>query len=952
MANEFLGNILIVNSFGSYTAGDKVEVFYDPDLDVISVFKNEIAITSGDSLIVTRAVNTTGRVQLINDTGADWTRSSVGYSVVIRNYNYNGNHVTITFNENRSFPYYLKTVTVNPPDPDPEDVNDIQITLVSTTKTTDTTTKDGVIEVLATRTNDSIGEPILYESGREPVQPNNGQDKGVFASLPRGKYTIYAVDNKGYSTSLTVTLISENEPHGVRWIVGFKNNDGDEGKLEILERSYIGATTEVYSGVTPYTHSTRGEGRDISDVNIVSSQVDVELIATTLDQYIDIANGDDDKYKVITYKKVAETWVETWRGFVNPESFSDAPNGLPYSTFFTATDRVADLKDRKFLYNEEYIKDGDNEYVSGDMSQLAVLDLCLNKTKLNQGFRIACNVFDASHSEAASPLAQTYINTDVYYDDKGVKTCLDVVKDILVIYDAMLVSWSGYWYIIRKKELLGVTVDYFEYDTDLAYVSAGSWNPRIDFKAATSSTRYRWVGGMSRNMTSVFRKVILTINSIVNDKGLAKSFNSANAVFDVWGNLKHMRGFTLWKSTTAMDQSLIAKTVNNKVTEYWRIKLHESGSYNTDTYIQWSKSIDYSTNDKMILSWNVNFKATYFNLTPNSKSFNDYPPYIPMKWVVKLGSNYLTTQGEWVASDPENEWWLDEFEGDKLFEKEFNLPDGNVASDTLQIKVYPISIGEHNIEATDGSDMIAKLKAEPTTDLRIGARRIVTIFESFEDVFYYYELSGSAADDDGVEVINPTDYTASAVRVWKLVTTYGRKNTLQVYSSTALEYIGLDFLPKGGDIPESIVTHNTNNDLNKIDYHKSINLFDLDNTINNDEKIFLNYTRLQNGTPTTVWHEAGAATLTKPLQDWLVQWIQRLTKKTRMIVSGTFFCDTEFTPINILNDPDDQNRLFYPNGISSSVKSRQYSGEVIEIGSDDTPTSSQFDLSVKQNQHK
>jgi hypothetical protein len=70
-----------------------------------------------------------------------------------------------------------------------------------------------------------------------------------------------------------------------------------------------------------------------------------------------------------------------------------------------------------------------------------------------------------------------------------------------------------------------------------------------------------------------------------------------------------------------------------------------------------------------------------------------------------------------------------------------------------------------------------------------------------------------------------------------------------------------------------------------------------------------------------------------------------------MIISGTFFTDVEFTPINVLNDPDDDNRVFYPNGISSDVKMRQYNGEVIELGSDTVISDSAFDTSVNQDQH-
>ena len=352
-----------------------------------------------------------------------------------------------------------------------------------------------------------------------------------------------------------------------------------------------------------------------------------------------------------------------------------------------------------------------------------------------------------------------------------------------------------------------------------------------------------------------------------------------------------MKGFTLYKQQD-LSQSISSITTEKEVKEYWEILYFKKE--NSESYIHWNKQIDYSTNDKMVLGWNVKF------------------------------------------------------------EKEFLLPDGNSTTDTMTVKVYPINLFERNITATDTNDLISQMQGVETPNLDLGSRRVVAIETGASfDIYYYYELnSGSAAADD-INVIIPDDISTnpSYQRKWDLVKTYSKLRADTTYSITMFDYIGLNFFPNGADIPEEVITYNTNDILNKVDYKKEINLFDLDNNFNNDEKIFLNYTKIADGTPTTVWSELGEDTVTKTLQSWLVGWIQRLTKKTRMVVSGTFFTDREFTPINVLNDPDDFNRVFYPNGISSNVKARQYNGEVIEIGSDNVPSDTAFDAAHQQIQH-
>ena len=76
----------------------------------------------------------------------------------------------------------------------------------------------------------------------------------------------------------------------------------------------------------------------------------------------------------------------------------------------------------------------------------------------------------------------------------------------------------------------------------------------------------------------------------------------------------------------------------------------------------------------------------------------------------------------------------------------------------------------------------------------------------------------------------------------------------------------------------------------------------------------------------------------------------RLAKRCRGKVSGNFRTDgVDFTPINILHDPDDNNRLYLPTGVNSNYKLQEYSGELLEIGSGDDLGTSAYSSGFKQN---
>jgi hypothetical protein len=206
----------------------------------------------------------------------------------------------------------------------------------------------------------------------------------------------------------------------------------------------------------------------------------------------------------------------------------------------------------------------------------------------------------------------------------------------------------------------------------------------------------------------------------------------------------------------------------------------------------------------------------------------------------------------------------------------------------------------------------------------------------------------------GVEAVRPVDYnTTTNTRIWVLVSTWDSPKTVSgvVVNQTKTKYkeINIEFLPDGVEVSDSETIEEIGSPSNNVRLPWSLNHHDLSQEINNGEKLFLSYLKLSDGTPTSNWTIVGE-TVSLSIQNQLIKWITRLIKRTRAIISGNFRVDgLEFTPLNVLYDPGDTDRLYLPTGVNSNFKEQEYSGELVEIGSGDQVSTSSYSNGFQQN---
>lgn len=904
MATHLLNTINITVTTGNWTAGDVIETFWDTSTETLIVKNNASIITSGDFLVGSYP----------GDFSLDTTQYGTYWSRVTTNYWYNNAGNDITFVNINWFPYkYVQQLFVNTPGEEPDnEVNDVSIVITSVTSAT-ALTADGVLVATASGTN----TPFLYSlSG---FASDSGQSSGTFSSLPSGFYTVTVKDSVGYTISASATITQSSATYATRWTHQSKSPTDTTFRFRIQQRGYAGSNTNITVGQTPLVISTRGEGNDYHENIIIASQASMQLLSTTAGEFNDIAIGDEEEFKVIFDKFNGSTYDLRWQGYVGISTFSEVIANTPYITNITAYDRLGDMKNLDFARETNF----GNGAVLGNITELDALKIALELTKQNQGFRIACNIFDATHTTTNNtPINQTVFNSSVYTDfsGEGILTianytkCDQVIKDILGKYGAEIRSWEGYWNIRRKKELIeNATVSYVEYNSSGTYVTTGSWTPRVDFKAANLTNRWRWQGGaQSWSNTKSYKNAIIRINTKVNENGILK------------------------ESTLRTDADL-ALSIGDDGYGYF-----SQGT--SSAYLLYNDSITFDRTDSLNLKIKYNHKI--LQQIVNFEHGNT-PPYIPLKWMLKVGTKYVDAGGQWTTTETFNEFFITTFNNESSIE--IPVPFDDVATSTLnyRLRVYIPSIYDYNVSGASSTLMLNTLKAIPTITTTGGARRIVRVDDGVSNyLYYFYELRSFVttlllADivADEPSVILPNDYVESTnPKYWQLVTTreYARSISGPVSRHEFIE-INLGQLPGGLEARDTLDVRNSLNVFNKIDYIQEINLFDETDNINNAKNIYSNITSFTDGTSTGSWTELNG-TVVKKIQEHLLSFLTSILKIPRKKVNGSIYTDLEITPLSLLLDTGDSNRLFDMAGVSFNYFRNIHKGEIIEIGSDDTST--------------
>ena len=953
MAFLYIGRINILATHNGHTEGDEYTVSFDADTTSYRVYRASDA--SYPSTM-------NGIYQSDLPLYPNYEREDWKVEIIV------GINTVLYFNPIESFPYW-ETKSKSIID---GGVNDLILSVSSITSATNNN-NDGEVVLSAT----GVNSPFQYKKGDGAYQ-----ESATFSNLYSGEYLFTCQDANGNTRSLKVAVPSdevpiENTTHGVKYrgdFYQFRENTTTNGirhRVEILERDYSGSVNTLTLGSTPISISVRSEQSDyLGDSAIVTHELNVELLSSTFREYLELGMGDDYQFMVLYYiddsvSKDGTDYNVRFKGFITPESYAENFGNPPYMVAFTASDRLADLQSINFY--ESGVLDQNlipiNTRVKGSLSQLTIIDKCLRNIKMSQGYRIAVDMFEESFDATSTdiPLNQAYENCKSFYNNNTADSCADVIRKILKPYGAFIMSWNNFWYIIKEEQLKSATVNYVEFDTfDDGTPAASSYSPRITHKAAGNSSLFRYTGYQTLNTTRAIKTINVSSIGKIEDSGITNSLTEENASFDENGNFTGFDGFELvvnnairsrpYNELVVFDPFGSKKIVlrEPKITG-WSLRYAEN--YNTsDSYIRLSNTIEWRSADEFELGFDLavtgGFGSGY------SETTNGAPYYI-MRWQFKLGSYYLTQTGDWSLTATTNQYFISQEDINNGNFSKFNISGGfrdtlasTTYTDTYELKIYPVSAWDYDLEASTKALAITALEAVSTTSLEAGARRILRYTNSGIYYFNYYELRnilGGSTNSTTMEQIKPGDTTA---KMWVLVSAWGKSTSLdsetQVFqANNIIKNFKFVTFPLGLEPPTKFGEAGVVNYENNLSLQVELDSFDLTNDVTNDEALYVNYTRRSDGTPTTIWDRLGGVTL-KSRQSHLLDRLYELYRTPRLKISASFYSDLEVSALNTLYVTEDDARIFALSGVTINPKSGVHSGELIEISSSETPTRGDF----------
>lgn len=257
------------------------------------------------------------------------------------------------------------------------------------------------------------------------------------------------------------------------WAVKYQANFKDVNDVSWIiyfdEDAWGGAITTFTPGPVPITLTWNQSDKYQP---IIGSTADIQLLyESDIDE---LYTEDSQDIRVSAYRDGSLFW----QGFLSPGQYFRQFNKPVHMITLTASDGLGELKDEKF-------EDGSGDPYYYSTTEIVTIANILLKTGITTTIYDAVNIYEDGYDStvAHSPLAQTYIWPEMYWDEitdsRG--DCYTVLSDILKKYGATVRYSYGHWYLLRPN-------DYSAHD-DIYYrvfTSAGVYSSNTSFTSYNS----------------------------------------------------------------------------------------------------------------------------------------------------------------------------------------------------------------------------------------------------------------------------------------------------------------------------------------------------------------------------------------------------------------------------------------------------------------------------------
>lgn len=945
MAEVLIGKIEFIedNPYGDYVAGDIIEIYFD-DTTVVPAI---VSYIEDDGLVCYHNGSPISSGAYVD------TDSSILTKTPIVSLCAGTQYLLMSYGNFLGFPYAYYAIlanhyscAVNPPTCDL-----IIVGTPQTTSATDATTADGVIVVNATSSNSiqyGINVDFVYGAG---------QTSGTFSGLLPGQYRIFLRDSANCGANVLVT-VGASLGYGAIYRVEYDDLAGNKTKVDITKRDYTGSVTEIKGGSNPVQIGLSGEGETDKFKAVLASTCTLNLTSETDGFFSTLYTNDRNLYRVEYYKDFGSGYTQLWTGKLLPFNYQETVKSPPYYISVVASCGLPELKN-------EYLIQKDGQKLYGKVSLIKLVAHCLSFLKLGLNIRVACNLYATGMdaTDADDPFDQAYVDYELFYLATEQPSIHFVLTSILEAFNVRIIQWENKWNIVRVEEL-GDTYAYREFDQLGDYSSNGTYDPVIDVNYP-STNGLMWESFPNKEIRQGYGTIKINYrlglkpNIFDNGDFRLKSVYVGNNQYSFTINKD---GFTLVNSTYPLSESFEKIDDGNvayKISGGQEMITDANGG---EAYLQ-SAAYNVKMGSNNQIKINIRYKVDRVAALFGGAIHQIEVPYVKVRMKVTYGSLYLQGDGTWSSTDSTVDFFTDTF--NEYIESEIvaQQPTSGTPQSgmNMDIKLY------HAYGYFAQFKTLAALKAFSTysgsaqvvpTGYKTELRDSLTVPGSY---VYYYELEENPPSASGYDVVQPDDYHASNnPRRWVLksrayVGTVVGANVFRF----AIDRIQGTYLTDGKESIDTIIRKATAEPLNNDVFEKDIIIGSYSNLIVTEtnfsislgfwfpdsgggisisttstlsaDLIYAGWLRDSSGTGYEFWVRDGVSESAKLHAIWLTSYASQYSRAWELI-RGSVISKTEyFGLLNVLNDPNNSDKVYMPISLTIDDFRNSVSGEFLEL---------------------
>lgn len=967
MAEVLIYRIEFIANASGYVTGDIVDILVETD---------DVVLGDSDSGIIVKkngVVATSGGSIGIFSSNPPFVQSNFNPQVCV-------DSALLVFNRGIFFPYGYFSSLADHPSCAVTPVNCDLIIVGSPIliRPTDTTTADGSVQINATSSN-----TIQYKLGSDfDYGDGTGQTSNIFASLLPGSYRIYLRDSNNCGVNVFVNLTVNNE-YGVKYRCEYDDTIGGITRIDILERGYIGAITEVCESGTPLQITKRGDGTTNKFEPVMAIELVIQLLSNTDQKFLTLYTNDREKYRVKTYKNGdLKVYAK-----VLPQQYQEEYKAPPYYVTFSATCGLPVLKDYVLVQD-------DGQILFGTISLIKLVSYCLSRIGLDLPIRVACNLYATEMDQGPSddPFDQAYIDFECFYLS-GAKPTLDyVMRSILEPFGAQIVQWDGRWNIVRVEEMAR-SYDYRDFDSAGEYVTNGTFDPVINLNYPSNITGAVVFAKADQNLEvkpgyglfKVIYNLGLKPNILNNGDFRLKAIYNAETnqyTFDINkdGFLLVNGGYSVAELYEKIDLTNVAYLLQGGgISE----PLTGSAYLKSDSY-----NVKMGTNNTLRIS--IKYKLPVLATIAGSTIFYADVPYIKVRMVIRYGTGYLKNDGTWSITPEEVVFYTKEYGQYVESEIVAQSPAGILSGASTTGLDFNVSVYHAYVFHADFTTL-NDFNNLPTLFLGEGTRKTFRTDDYFTtdvypDKLLYYELENNTQAEDVPNIIRPDDYLDDEGNPNHNPKQWILKNRLSVtpYANADVQFwidkIRVQFLTDGKDPIDAILRSKNGEDNNVEVLEKELIIGSYSNLIISEtyldtrfsfavpgadpikittvtnvlsaDTIYTGYLRDVNGVGYETFARDGISESDKLHGIFLASLAVQYNAQW-VLMRGSFYSDNiYFGMLNVIKEVNADDRIFLPTSITIDDKNNSYNGELLELidvleaagsdGGSGTPFSSGF----------